>query len=143
SQSRYRRPARTSAARNPAGCAVVEYRSRWAPSPTADTTAAPPAPPESCSTADATGLPPRAHPPDPHQALHPDLPHAGRHTARLHRLAPREGILALNPGIARNALLAHPRRAPVHRLLKRTLFHTLLVPPAPVLIDQHDPVLRP
>src|SRR3989475_2646007 len=28
-------------------------------------------------------------------------------------------------------------------LLVRTLLHALLVPPAPVLVDQHDPVLRP
>src|SRR2546427_2755918 len=28
-------------------------------------------------------------------------------------------------------------------LLVRTLLHALLIPPAPVLVDQHDPVLRP
>src|SRR6185436_871108 len=42
--------------------------------------------------------------------------------------------------IARDALLAHPRGAPVHRLLVRALFHALLVAPAPVLVDQHDPI---
>src|SRR5206468_5854594 len=55
----------------------------------------------------------------------------------------RQGVLAFHSRIARNALLTHPRRAPVHRLLVRTLLHALLVPPAPVLVDQHDPVLRP
>src|SRR2546430_5629450 len=66
-----------------------------------------------------------------------------RHAPRLHRLAPRQGVLAFHSGIARNALLAHARGAPIHRLLVRTLLHALLVPPAPVLVDQHDPVLRP
>src|SRR5207245_3558438 len=77
------------------------------------------------------------------QALHPDLAHARRHAPRLHRLAPRQGVFAFHARIARNALLAHSGRAPVHRLLVRTLLHALLVPPAPVLVDQHDPVLRP
>src|SRR5207245_8232074 len=78
-----------------------------------------------------------------HQALQPDLPDARRHAPRLHRLAPRQGVLAFDPRIARNALLTHSGRAPIHRLLVRTLLHALLVPPAPALLDQHDPVLRP
>src|SRR6185295_13555423 len=71
---------------------------------------------------------------------HPDLPHTGRHTARFHRLAPGQGVLPFDPWIARNAFLAHPRGAPVHRLLIRALLHTLLVAPAAVLVDQHDPI---
>src|SRR2546427_268378 len=77
------------------------------------------------------------------QPLQADLAHARRHAPRLHRLAPRQGVFAFHSGIARNALLAHSGRAPIHRLLVRTLLHALLVPPAPVLVDQHDPVLPP
>src|SRR6476660_7929779 len=80
---------------------------------------------------------------DPHQALHADLAHAGAHAARFHRLAARQRILAFDPGIAGDALLAHPRGPPVHRLLKRALLHTLLIPAATVLVDQHYPILRP
>src|SRR5512135_1198543 len=81
--------------------------------------------------------------PDAHQALHPDLADAGGHTARFHRLDPGQGVFAFNPRIARDALLADARRAAVHRLLERALFHALLVPAAPVLVDQHDAVFRP
>src|SRR6476620_1699259 len=80
---------------------------------------------------------------DAYQALHADLPHAGAHAARFHRLAARQWILAFDPGIAGNALLAHPRGPSVHRLLKRALLDALLIAPASVLVDQHDPVLRP
>src|SRR5688500_818140 len=80
---------------------------------------------------------------DAHEALHANLAHAGAHAARFHRLAARQRILAFDPGIAGNALLAHPRGPPVHRLLKRALLHALLVPAAAVLVDQHDPILRP
>ena len=80
---------------------------------------------------------------DAYQALHADLPHAGAHAARFHRLAARQRILAFDPGIAGNALLAHPRGPSVHRLLKRALLDALLIAPASVLVDQHDPVLRP
>src|SRR5207302_5035043 len=73
---------------------------------------------------------------------HADLAHARRHAPGLHRLPARQRILALHPRIARYALLAHPRRAPVHRLLIGTLLHALLIAPAPVLVDQHDPILR-
>src|SRR5438093_1375415 len=66
-----------------------------------------------------------------HQALQPDLAHARRHAPRLHRLAPRQGVLAFHAGIARNALLTDSGGAPIHRLLVRTLLHALLVPPAP------------
>src|SRR5207249_8730350 len=76
------------------------------------------------------------------EPLHADLAHARRHAPGLHRLAARQRILALYPRIARDALLAHPRRAPVHRLLIGALLHTFLIAPAPVLVDQHDPVLR-
>src|SRR5207245_11555189 len=88
-------------------------------------------------------LRPQADLPDLTEALQPDLAHARRHAPRLHRLAPRQGVFAFHPRIARNALLADAGGAPVHRLLVRTLLHALLVPPAPVLVDQHDPVLRP
>ncbi len=71
-----------------------------------------------------------------------NLADAGRHTPRFHRLPTGQRIFPLHPRIARNTLLRHPRRPAVHRLLKRTLLHTLLVPPAPVLVDQHDPVFR-
>src|SRR5215510_1488572 len=80
---------------------------------------------------------------DAHQALHADLPHTGRHTARLHRLAPGQGVFAFNARITRDALLAHARRAPVHRLLEGALLHALLIPAAAVLVDQHDAVFRP
>src|SRR5215472_7036580 len=80
---------------------------------------------------------------DAHQALHADLPHTGRHTARFHRLAPRQGVFAFNARITRDALLADARRAAVHRLLKRALFHALLVPAATVLVDQYDAVFGP
>src|SRR5881296_3316806 len=76
-------------------------------------------------------LRPQAVLPDLIEALQPDLAHARRHAPRLHRLAPRQGVLAFHPGIARNALLADSGGAPVHRLLVRTLLHALLVPPAP------------
>ena len=85
---------------------------------------------------------PQAVFPDPHQALHPDLAHAGRHTARFHRLAARQRVLAFDARIARNALLRHARGAPIHRLLIGALLHALLVPAAPVLVDQHNPVFR-
>src|SRR5512135_3698594 len=81
--------------------------------------------------------------PDAHQALHPDLADAGGHTARFHRLAPGQGVFAFDPRITRDALLADARRASVHRLLERALFHALLVPAASVLVDQHDAVFRP
>src|ERR687898_3679003 len=80
---------------------------------------------------------------DAHQALHADLPHAGGHAARFHRLAARQRILALDPRIAGNALLRPPGGAPVNRLLERTLLHALLVAPAAVLVDQHDAIFRP
>src|SRR5205807_7160251 len=80
--------------------------------------------------------------PDLVEALHADLAHARRHAPGLHRLAPRQRILALHPRIARNTLLGDAGGAPVHRLLIGALLHTLLIAPAPVLVDQHDPVLR-
>ena len=56
---------------------------------------------------------------------------------------PVKRVFALHPGIAGNALLRHAGRAPIHRFLVGTLFHAFLVAPAPVLVNQDDPVLRP
>ena len=53
---------------------------------------------------------------------------------------PGQGVLALDPGIAGDALLRHAGRAPIHGLLVGALFHALLVAVAPVLVDQHDSV---
>ncbi len=86
---------------------------------------------------------PQAVVPDAHQALHPNLADAGRHTARLHRLPAGQRVFAFDPWIAGDTLLTHPRRAPIHRFLKGTLLHTLLVPPAPILVNQDNPILRP
>src|SRR3989338_3155259 len=88
-------------------------------------------------------LRPEAVPADAHQALHADLAHAGRHAAGFHRLPARQGVLALDARIAGEALLRHPGRPPVHRLLEGALLHALLIAPAAVLVDQHDAVLRP
>src|SRR5512139_1264061 len=86
---------------------------------------------------------PQAILPDPHEALHADLADARRHTARFHRLAARERILAFDPGITGDTLLADPGRPPIHGFLIRTLLDTFLIPPAPVLVDQDDAVFRP
>jgi len=47
---------------------------------------------------------PQAVLPDAHQALHPNLAHAGGHTARFHRLAPGQRVLPFDARIARDAL---------------------------------------
>ena len=83
---------------------------------------------------------PQAVLPDAHQALHPNLAHAGGHTARFHRLAPGQRVLPFDARIARDALLRDARGAPIHRLFVGALFHALLVAAAAVLVDQHDPV---
>ncbi len=77
------------------------------------------------------------------QPLQPDLADAGRHAAGLHRHAARLGIGALDPRVAGDALLRHPRVAAVHGLLVGAGLHALAVAAALLLVDQHDAVLGP
>src|SRR5262245_26266400 len=86
---------------------------------------------------------PRAVALHPDQALHAHLTDARGHAARFHRETVGLGIAPLDPWIATDALLADASGRSIHRLLVGAGLDALAIAAAPLLVDQHDPVLRP